>query len=328
MLKQLLLLGSAILLIVTITGCNWSDIIYAEDEFIGTVVSEDGTALPGITVEINHIDDDYNIVETPEVMTTDSNGQFVIEHITKMTITPKLDGYIFSPQSIVRKDNTIFEADSAAVTFTAHAIDTPCGKGVFEEENVHIHDSEDLARLIGYTEISGDLVIEDYSKPYDTIISLDALSCLKKIGGSLEIIGNQRLEDITGLSSLESVGGDMLIGDVCYAGCFGNEKLSNIKFSSLVSVGGSLRIWNNIELTSLGGTFDALESVDLLNIMWCHSLTELGSFNNLTSVSSINVNDNDSLCNDVAQTWADQVTSHCNNTDSILVTIDNIECAD
>ncbi len=118
----------------------------------------------------------------------------------------------------------------------------------------------------GCTEIEGDVSING-----SDIINLNGLSVLSSVGNWLEIggiyDGNPILTDLSGLENLESIGGPFYI--------YSNDSLSDISaLSSLTFVDGDLRIEYNPYLTTLVGldNIDA-ESINLISISGNSTLT-------------------------------------------------------
>ena len=173
-----------------------------------------------------------------------------------------------------------------------------------------ISNSVDLAGMGGFTEITGGLNINSGMLP-----SLETLSSLTTIGGSLWISDSDGLEDLDGLHNLTSIGEGLYID--------GNAALTNLDgLNSLTTLGGDLSIYRNDALTNLDGLSgltsvgtnlyieynDVLEDIDGLSSLtsvgdWLAiqsnaSLLHLDGLSSLTSVGGwVQVEYNDSLMN-------------------------------
>lgn len=149
------------------------------------------------------------------------------------------------------------------------------------------------------TNAAGSLYIFDNA----VLTSLQGLSALVSIGGSLFISGNPALTGLDGMSALDSVHGlgvgnnDSLTDfsgiSAVISGNFpgsieigGNDALTNLDdLSSLTSVGGGLSITHNYALanldglsalTSVGGLFDIRDNTILTDINGLSSLSDVG----------------------------------------------------
>lgn len=109
---------------------------------------------------------------------------------------------------------------------------------------------------------------------------------LTTIGGNLQLILNESLPDLTGFSSLTSIGNDFILGRSPSSGIsYGNPLLTNlVGLENLTSIGGKLDITDNNALVNLSG-------LENLTYIGCNvaigdndSLTHLG---NLVSLESI-----------------------------------------
>jgi hypothetical protein len=135
--------------------------------------------------------------------------------------------------------------------------------------NFNITTQARVAALAGYTSLSENLTIE-----CESCTDLSELSCLTSVGGDLSIGGNDVLTNLDGLSALTSVGGGHLI-------VINNPIITNLNgLSGITSVGENLSIYYNYVLPNC-------EACDLLD--------------QLTSApTSINVHDNlDDTCTPV-----------------------------
>ncbi len=129
------------------------------------------------------------------------------------------------------------------------------------------------------TSITGNLTIQG-----SDIVDLTPLSTLTTVGGEMVVgvvsewePGNAVLTNLEGLSNLTTVGGSLYVHN--------NDLLTDLDgLSNLTSVGG-LVVGSNASLTNLDGLSN-LTSMGLLAIFWCDALTNLEGLSNLTSVSN------------------------------------------
>ncbi len=148
------------------------------------------------------------------------------------------------------------------------------------------------------TEIEGNLFIKG-----NDITNLNGLSVLTAIDGYLEIKGNPALTSLTGLESLNFIGGNLIIGDLDY----GNPLLVNLSgLNNVTSVGGLIGITNNDALENLTG-LDELTSIgESLGITNNDALENLTGLDHITSIGGgINIRNNPLLIN---LTGMDQLT--------------------
>lgn len=169
------------------------------------------------------------------------------------------------------------------------------GKAGVWDGNYEISSIADLEGLSGYASVTGNLSIQ--SVPFT---SLDGLECLTRVDGNLEIFSNDSLTSLTGLESLKYVRGYMEI--------FLNYSLTSLAgLDSLEFVRGNLRITENYSLTSLAG----LESLKYVRGYMEISYADLTSLAGLESLKYIrgymSINDNYSLCTNLAEAFSDQV---------------------
>ncbi len=102
-----------------------------------------------------------------------------------------------------------------------------------------INDTEDLDALAGYTHIMGNLIIRD-ANGIDELENLSGLETLEYVGGDLQIHNNFGLFNLEGLRNIKSIGGDLRINN--------NTLLVELRMDSLSLVGGDFEITNNIIL--------------------------------------------------------------------------------
>ena len=107
-----------------------------------------------------------------------------------------------------------------------------------------------LTGLDNVTSIGGGFSVSDNN----VLTSLTGLDNVTSIGGSLFICNNNVLTSLTGLESLISIEGGLYIGFYIYGGGGGNPSLASLaELVQLISVGGTLEIYDNDVLTSLTG---------------------------------------------------------------------------
>jgi hypothetical protein len=147
-----------------------------------------------------------------------------------------------------------------------------------------ISNADDIIDLLGYTEITGSLMIEGYF-----ISSLSGLENITSVGGILYIWNNNALTSISALSNLTNVGGDLYIQD--------NDALTSLSgLENITSLDGSLYINGNDVLTSLIGLENITSVGGLLNIRENDALTSISALSNLTSVDGyLNIQYNNAL---------------------------------
>lgn len=108
--------------------------------------------------------------------------------------------------------------------------------------------------------IEGDVTIQG-----GDVTSLLALSQLKSIHGNLTIVHNPNLIQLTGLDNIQSVGGNLIIGDESKGG---NPSLADISaLTNIQWIGGDLVISGNESLSNLTGLEHIIStSIDTLKI--------------------------------------------------------------
>jgi hypothetical protein len=143
-------------------------------------------------------------------------------------------------------DNNDASADIAALTSDIEALlerieelesgaSIVVGDGVLYG-NYYIYNSVDLAGLAGYTEITGDLVIDSADLPS---VGLENLTT---IGGNLTVIGTTGMTSLI-FDGLTSIGGTI---NISY-----NTALTSINWSDLTYIGGHITMYFNDALTSI-----------------------------------------------------------------------------
>jgi hypothetical protein len=136
----------------------------------------------------------------------------------------------------------------------------------------------------GCTEISGHLEIAG-----DDITDLSSLSSLVTVGGDLLIEDNNTLTSLTGLHNITSVGADLDIVN--------NESLTNLSgLDKVTEIGGDLTIEDNPVLTSLTGLENVTTIGEDLDIIGNDLLTSLAELSSLNSIGQqLTIEDNSSL---------------------------------
>jgi hypothetical protein len=129
----------------------------------------------------------------------------------------------------------------------------------------------------GCEEIGGDVTISDSS-----ILNLNGLSILSKIGGSLEIKNCNSLLNLVGLNNLDLIEGDLIIGFEYPNFLLTNLQLEDLTgLESLLSVGGKLCIVGNGALSDLTGLNNLQSVSESLVIVQNDSLSSLAAFESL-----------------------------------------------
>ncbi len=124
----------------------------------------------------------------------------------------------------------------------------------------------------GCTSISGDLNVEGYGS---SITDLSGLSQITSVGGDLLVQGTDALS-LSGLENITSVGGNVGI-------YFNNALPSLAGLTQLSSIGGYLAVVNNTDLTDLTG----LNSLTSTSEIFIQENPDLLNLNGLTGISSL-----------------------------------------
>ncbi len=126
----------------------------------------------------------------------------------------------------------------------------------------------------GFTSVNGNVTIGDEST-YTDITNLGPLASITNISDDLKIIGNENLQSLQDMSNIATVGGSLFIEN--------NPSLTSLSgFTSLTSVE-FLYINDNDALTSLAGC-DNFTSIQNLQVSGNDGLTSLSGFNNSISI--------------------------------------------
>ena len=157
--------------------------------------------------------------------------------------------------------------------------------------NVGVRSIEDLAQLQGASEITGTLEVAD-----SDLECLDALACLRIVGGDVRVLGNPALRSTAGLGSVEELGASDLNtarGSVVLSG---NDTLEVLEgFEALDRVRGGITLWQNASLREVAA-FGGLRRLELLSINGNPVLESLSGLHDLEQLEDCNVNGNPDLC--------------------------------
>lgn len=166
-----------------------------------------------------------------------------------------------------------------------------CTAGIWDDD-ASVQGPLGLDELRGYTGITGNLRLGYDGGPTDVYAfpdGLSALSCLTFVGGDLEIFMTD-LSSLAGLDNLESVGGDVWIGDRPVPEdspelFFGNPELASLQgLGALASVGGSLFLRYNPALADVDG-LSGLTSVEVFLVIEANdALTDVDGLGGLTAL--------------------------------------------
>jgi hypothetical protein len=187
------------------------------------------------------------------------------------------------------------------------------GSGVMRG-HYHLTNSIDLANLVGFTEITGDLTITS-GPGMENMVGLESLTA---IGGTLYIQNNPSLVNLEGLSNLTSVGGGFYVSSndemtsvdglegLTSVGArtsfYANPSLTNVDaLANLTVVEGNLDLEYNEALTDLDGLSSLVTVGERFLIQNNHVLTQVDGVSVLESVGSLNIQYNESLCQSSAE---------------------------
>ncbi len=152
----------------------------------------------------------------------------------------------------------------------------------------------------GCTTILGDVTIEETED--STILSLNGLSVLDSLGGSLAIKSNVGLKSLSGLDGINVIPGDLELSDnaglVTLFGLGGVTEISGSfmiqncdslpnpgGIGNLSSIGGDLVLEGNNLMTTLGALGNVSDSVQNLVIRDCPSLSAMTGLADITRVT-------------------------------------------
>jgi len=165
-------------------------------------------------------------------------------------------------------DGVLDDDEVAGISYVCDG--TIGGSGVLEGSAV-IRNALDVAILSGYTEITEDLVI---AAPGLSDFDLPALS---RVGGNLEILDNDVLGNLDGLSNIEDVGGDLWID--------GNPAMTDLLgLSNLTSIPGKLMVTDNDSLDHIDGLSGISTVSGWLFVIGNRALLDVEGLSNLIRV--------------------------------------------
>ena len=156
------------------------------------------------------------------------------------------------------------------------------------EGSVGITSLEDLEGFAGVTALTGDLEIAAQD-----LVCLDALACLRDVGGEVRILDNEALRSTAGLASIETVGTvgfrrSVVVGN--------NDVLETLEgFDALVSIFDALIIADNPVLRRIEG-LSAVRGIGVLSISNNPALESLAGLHDVEQIQVCNVNLNPDLC--------------------------------
>jgi len=160
----------------------------------------------------------------------------------------------------------------AGVVCTVSTIPTDGQSGTFIGD-VQLVNSVDLAWMKNVVNLTGFLKVESTA-----LTNLTGIANLKSITKDLFISSNGQLQNVAGLSGLQTIGGHFEVQS--------NAALQTVGLISLQSVTGHFYFYNNQALTHVAG-LSALTTVgDYFNIYYNNALQNLNGLANLTSVGT------------------------------------------
>ena len=160
-----------------------------------------------------------------------------------------------------------------------------CGHNTLTIENSQfISEQKDIDELGLANKIEGNLIIDSESN-----LDFSPLSLLQEVTGDFRLLGTAKQVTLSGFDCLSSVGGAL---DISGFDKFGerhsNSSLESISgFSTLKSIDGNLRIFDNIVLTdisdfpnlnSINGFFQISDDISLTNIASFPELSSIGEY--------------------------------------------------
>ncbi len=170
-------------------------------------------------------------------------------------------------------------------------------------------------------------VFSYYPHPNPSLQSIDGLSNLKTIDSTFTFAGNDLIESLSPLTSLEHIGNDVQIGlqtslgsNALPPGFLGNEKLKDISILENVTFSHNVFLEKNPQLTNLTGIGNR-DSIQTLKINGCDSLLDLDGLNGIKNIDKLlilgneNIHSLDGFDNDVfveqASVWGNPNLSTC-----------------
>ncbi|MEM6291500.1 MAG: hypothetical protein AAGA54_09555 [Myxococcota bacterium] len=157
------------------------------------------------------------------------------------------------------------------------------------DRNVGISSLEDLEALAGVTEIGGHLQIASAD-----LVCLDALACLRRVGGEVRILENEQLLSTAGLAAVEEVADD--VEDSSGILVSNNAALETLAgFDRLDAKYEHLVVWDNPALKRITA-FSSVNEMGEVVIMNNPALESLEGLHRLDELFRCNINRNPTLC--------------------------------
>ena len=191
---------------------------------------------------------------------------------------------------------SFLSADGLARDYVVTVNRETCPTNIYE--GAYVADSEeDLQALSGYSAVNGWLIIGQASSGRETNLpSLADLSCLNHVEGTLRIVEDNGLTDLSGLNNLFSVSTRLEIDDTAIESLNGldsfavsggltlksNPALTGLHGAEALVTANSLNIVGNSISSFIG--LDALENVDDITISFAHDLVNFSGLENLTEL--------------------------------------------
>ncbi len=132
-----------------------------------------------------------------------------------------------------------------------------------------------------------------YPHPNPSLHSIDGLSNLKTIGSTFTFAGNDLIESLSPLTSLEHIGDNVQIGlraglgwNALTPSFLGNEKLKDISILENVTFSHNVFLEKNTQLTNLTGIGNR-DSIQTLEIIFCDSLLDLNGLSGIKSIDRL-----------------------------------------
>lgn len=151
--------------------------------------------------------------------------------------------------------------------------------------NYSITSQQDIAALEGYTSVTGTLNIGSYSTPSTGLTDVTGLECLNTLGG-LTVASNPDLTSLDGLSGLKTINGSLIIN--------GNDALTSLSGLSQLNAVSSVSISRNDLLTNLSGLENITQALEL-DLYSMPALTDLSAIANIKILNKLKVRSLSSL---------------------------------
>jgi hypothetical protein len=143
--------------------------------------------------------------------------------------------------------------------------------------DLRLHDEASLAAAEGITAVAGSVWIDASGLDH-----VDALSSLRSIGGDLVITGGRRLVSLGGLSSLRSVGGDLRVDDA-------TSLVDLTGLGALEQIGGAWEMHGLVSLASVAELSALHEVGGPIALAALPSLTSLACAPGLSTVHGLHI---------------------------------------